>query len=124
MGCTGPVTGNTIVTPMFDTNNTNGPSQNAFRDSKNSTHVSPLFEQGLNLQVPLFSRVPVLKDLWQLEDAALNLGWSYLLIGQIADPNDSIIYQSTPINGVFPLIGADRGTFTQQTLSIGMTWSY
>ena len=116
--------GRNIAGRMFDTDTQNGPSQNAFSSADHSTHLSPLFEQGLNLQIPLFSRVPVIKDMWQFEDAALNLGWSYLWVGQVADPNDSIIYQSSPITGIFPKISPDRNNFTQTSLSVGVSWSY
>ncbi len=119
-----PITGNNIFGRMFDTETTNGPSQNAFSDADHSTHLSPLFEQGLNLQIPLFSRVPVIKDMWQFEDAALNLGWSYLWVGLVADPNDSILYQSSPVTGIFPEIVPERDNFTQTTLSVGVSWSY
>lgn len=119
-----PITGANIFSRMFDTETTNGPSQNAFSDSSSSSHLSPLFEQGLNLQVPLFSNVPVLKDLWQLEDASLTLGWSFLYIGEIADPNDSIIYKSSPLTGVFPEISPERDKFTQTTWSVGINWTY
>jgi hypothetical protein len=119
-----PITGANISTRMFDTETTNGPSQNAFADTDSSSHLSPMFEQGLNLNVPLFSRVPVLKDMWQFEDAALTVGWSYLLIGEVADPNDSIIYQSSPITGILPQISPERDNFTQTTWSIGLNWTY
>jgi len=119
-----PITGNNIAGRMFDTDTQNGPSQNAFSSADHSTHLSPLFEQGLNLNIPLFERVPVIKDMWQFEDAALNLGWSYLWVGQVADPNDSIIYQSSPVTGIFPKISPDRNNFTQTTLSVGVSWSY
>ena len=119
-----PITGNNIAGRMFDTDTSNGPTQNAFSSADHSTHLSPLFEQGLNLQIPLFNRIPVFKDMWQFEDAALNLGWSYMWIGQVADPNDSILYQSSPVTGVFPKISPERGNFTQSTLSVGMSWSY
>jgi hypothetical protein len=119
-----PITGANIFTRMFDTNNVNGPTQNAFSDSDSSTHLSPLFEQGLNLNLPLFSKVPVLKDAWQLRDASLTVGWSWLFIGEVADPNDSIIYKSSPFTGVFPEISAERDKFTQTTWSIGLNWNY
>lgn len=119
-----PITGANIATPMFDTNNNDGPTENAFSDKSYSTHISPMFEQGLNAQVPLFKQVPVLRDMWQLEDANLTLGWSYLLIGEIADPNQSINWTSAPILGETPVAKPDRYNFGQSTLSIGINWNY
>jgi hypothetical protein len=119
-----PVTGNNIFTRLFDTDRSNGPTQNAFSDQGSSTHVSPLFEQNLVAHVPLFSKIPVLQDVAILEGARLNLGWTFLLIGEIADPNQSIIYQSSPITGVFPKVSPKRSNFTQHSLTVGLNWSY
>ncbi len=119
-----PITGANIFIEMFDTDTTNGPSQNAFTDASNSTHLSPLFEQGLNAEIPIFSRVPVLKNMWQLDDAKLNLGWSFLYIGKVADPNQSVVWDTRPITGIFPTVQADRRSFYQNTLSVGVNWNY
>ena len=119
-----PVTGANIASRMYDTNTSQGPSLNAFKDTSSSTHLSPLFEQSFNAQVPIFGRVPVLRDMWQLEDAKLSLGWTFLLIGQVADPNDSIVYNSSPVTGEFLHYKADRNTFYQNTFNIGVNWSY
>lgn len=119
-----PITGNNIATRMFDTNTTQGPSQNAFSDTASSTHLSPLFEQSFNAQIPIFGRVPVLRDLWQLEDANLTLGWTFLLIGEVAEPNDSIVYDSSPVTGEFLHYQIERDTFTQSTFNVGVNWNY
>jgi hypothetical protein len=119
-----PVTGNDLETQMFDTNTTQGPSQNAFADQDTTVHLSPLFEQGLNVQLPIFGAVPVLKDIQLLEEANLNLGWNWLWVGQIADPNESILYQSSPLLNVFPEIQTERGNLFQNTLSVGVNWNY
>ena len=119
-----PVTGANLLTRMFDTNTSQGPSQNAFTDQDTTLHLSPLFEQGLNVQLPIFGGVPVLKDIQLLEEANLNLGWTWLWVGEIADPNESILYQSSPRLNVFPTIDTDRGNLFQNTLSIGVNWNY
>ncbi len=119
-----PVTGANIASRMYDTNTSQGPSLNAFADSGSSTHLSPLFEQSFNAQVPIFHRVPVLQDMWQLEDAKLSVGWTFLMIGQVADPNASIVYDSSPTTGDFLHYESDRNTFYQNTLNIGVNWSY
>jgi len=119
-----PITGANISTRMYDTNTSQGPSLNAFADTDSSTHLSPLFEQTFNAQVPIFDRVPVLRDMWQLEDARLSVGWTFLMIGQVADPNDSIVYNSSPVTGEFLHYQADRSTFYQNTFNLGINWSY
>jgi hypothetical protein len=119
-----PVTGANLLTRMFDTDTTQGPSQNAFADQDTTVHLSPLFEQGLNVQLPIFGAVPVLKDIQLLEEANLNLGWTWLWVGEIADPNESILYQSSPLLNVYPTIQTERGSLIQNTLSIGVNWNY
>ena len=114
----------TVILRMFDTNTTQGPSQNAFSDTASNTHLSPLFEQSLNAQIPIFGRVPVLRDMWQLEDAKLSLGWTFLLIGQVAEPNSSIVYNSNPLLGDYLHYKIDRDTFTQNTFNVGINWNY
>ncbi len=123
---TGPdaTTGLYTPTDMFDTDTTNGPTQNAFTDYKSSTHVSPLFEQSLNAEFPIFRRIPVLKDMRQMQDAKLRLGWSYLFIAEVADPLQSVRWQSNPRAGLFPTIQRSRDDFSQTTFNIGINWNY
>lgn len=119
-----PATGLAPLLDGYDTDNLNGPSQNAYASSNSSTHLSPLFEQSLTAEIPLFNRVPVLRNVRMLEDAKLRLGWSWLFIGEVADPVQSVIYQSNPQANLFPTIQADRGSFSQNTFSIGVNWNY
>ncbi len=119
-----PITGNSVLTRMYDTSTYQGKSLNAFSDNVTGTHMSPLLEQSLNANIPIFSRVPVLRNMWQLEDAKLSLGWTLLVIGQVADPNDSIVYNSSPISGEFLHYQIERNTFYQNTFNIGVNWNY
>jgi hypothetical protein len=119
-----PVTNLSPAVDGYDTNSLNGPTQNAYSDYYSSVHMSPLFEQSLVAEVPIFSRVPVLQDIGLLEDAKLRLGWQFLFIGQIADPVQSVSYVSNPQLNLFPKVKPDRDSFTQHTLSIGVNWNY
>ena len=119
-----PITGETVSTNMYNTDTSQGPSLNAFSANASSTHLSPLFEQSFNAQVPIFDRVPVLRDMWQLENAKLSLGWTFLAIGQVSDPNNSIVYDSSPTTGDFLHYQSARNSFYQNTLNIGVNWSY
>jgi hypothetical protein len=99
-------------------------NDNRFSDQTSNTHISPLLEQSLNAEIPLFSRVPVLRDMWQLEKANLSLGWTYLLVGKVADPNQSIVWASRPEAGIFPQARVQRDTFYQNTFNVGINWNY
>lgn len=115
-----PVTGANVFVRGFDTET----DLNRFADTSSSTHLSPLFEQGINAQIPIFRGVPVLKDMWQLEEAHLTVGASFLWVGQVADPNQSVYYESSPFAGVFPTIEPDRMSFYQTSFNVGINWSF
>ena len=92
---------------MFDTSTAGGGrTMNFFTDNASSTHISPLFEQSIKADVPIFSKLPVFRDIWQLQEARLQLGYTYTWIGEVASPNQSIVWVSNPIDGVFPFIKA------------------
>lgn len=119
-----PVTGLFPPTDGFDTNNLNGPSANAYGSSYSTVHLSPLFEQSLTAEIPVFSRVPVLSNMKLLEDAKLRLGYTFLFVGEVADPIQSVQYTSNPQLNMFPYVKPDRHSFTQHTLSLGVNWNY
>lgn len=116
---------NGVTTQMFDTSTENGQlSQNAFSSTMTTTHVSPLFEQQLNAEVPIFSRIPVLRDVWQLEGAKLRLGWKYTWIGEVANPTQSIVWTANPQAGLFPTLKTERESFWQNQFNVGINWEY
>ncbi len=119
-----PVTGLFPALDGFDTNNLNGPSANAYTDSTSTVHLSPLFEQSLVAEIPLFENMPVLSDISILDGAKLRLGWTFLIIGEVADPLQSVHFTSNPQLNLYPKARADRDTFTQHTLNVGLDWSY
>ena len=103
---------------------TNPSNTNFFTDSKSSTHVSPVFRQTLEAEYPIFSRVPVLRDVWQLEGARIRAGWSYLWIGEFADPQQSINYVSNPRQNIFPTLDVKRSSFFQNQFNLGINWEF
>lgn len=117
---------NNLFDPLdgYDTNNQSGPTANAYSSTSTSTHLSPLFEQSLTAEIPLFGLTPVLKDLRLLENARLRFGYQFLFIGEVADPVQSVVYQSNPRLNLFPTIRPNRDTFMQHTLSVGVNWTY
>jgi hypothetical protein len=59
-----------------------------------------------------------------LEDAKLRLGYTFLFVGEVADPIQSVQYTSNPQLNMFPYVKPDRHSFTQHTLSLGVNWNY
>ena len=115
----------TILQDMFDTTVTNGSlTENAFQDRDGGMHLSPMFEQNITAQLPLFNRVPVLRDIKCLEHSSLQLGWSFLWIGEVAEPQGSINWASNPRAGLFPTVRVKRGHFYQNTFRFGLNCEY
>ena len=119
-----PITGANIFGRLYNTTTRQGASLNAFNDIDNGTHLSPLLEQTVTAEIPLFDRIPVLRDVDILEEAKFSIGWTGLVIGGIADPNKSINYTSSPITGEFLHVQPSHSTFVQNTLNIGINWNY
>ena len=123
-------TGNTILQDMFDTTTRDAATgraittANAFSESKRTTHVSPMFQQSLMAEIPLFSRIPVLRDVPQLQNASFTAGWTFLFVGEVADPQQSINWLTNPRAGVTPTIDIQRSTYFQNSFSAGINWEY
>ena len=117
--------GITVLADMFDTTTANGQlTQNAFTDSMSSTHVSPMFEQSFHAEVPLFEKIPVLRDVPQLESATFRAGWTFTWIGEVANPGQQITWMSLPRDGIFPTLKVARDDFFQHTLDLGIHWEF
>lgn len=118
-------TGEIVRTDLFDTSTAGGrQTENFFTDSNSSTHVSPMLEQTLNADIPIFSKIPILRDKWQLEHAKLRLGFTYTWIGEVADPNNSIVWVSDPQDGLFPFLSTKRTDFFKQQFDVGINWEF
>ena len=120
------VSGNTLLQDMYDTTITSATprTQNAFSSSKSSTHVSPMFQQSLTAELPIFSRIPVLRDVSQLQHASFQAGWNFTWIGEVADPNQSISWLTNPRANLFPGIDVKRRSFYQNSINLGINWEY
>lgn len=119
-----PLTNNIILADLFDTSTANGPTQNAFTDGVSSKHISPMIEQSLNAEIPIFGQIPVLRDMRILENASLQAGYTFLWIGEVADPSNSIVWASNPRAGLFPTINVNRTDFYQHTFRLGINCEY
>ncbi len=113
-----------LLLDMFDTSTANGPTQNAFRDGSGAMHVSPMFEHTLQAKIPIFDRVPVLRDIKMLENSSLSVGWTFLWIAEVAEPQRSIVWAANPRAGLFPTLDVKRNDFYQHTFRLGVSCDY
>ena len=119
-----PITGANIFGRLYNTTTRQGASLNAFNDIETGTHLSPLLEQTFTAEIPIFDRIPVLRNVNILEEAKLSIGWTGLFIGEISDPNKSINYTSSPISNEFLSIKPGHTNFIQNTFNVGVNWNY
>ena len=112
--------GGAPLAQLFPTNGTD----NRFRDEKTTTHLSPLFEQTFQAEIPIFSQVPVLNRMRQFDGASLRLGYSWLWIGEVASPNRSILWEANPRAGLFPGVKLDREAYYISSWNFGVNWAF
>jgi hypothetical protein len=94
---------------------------NAFSQTVKTTHVSPLLEQKIQAEFPIFRYIPILRRRDRLQDAALTAGWSVIWVGEVARPTQSILWRANPREGLFPSIKIDRADWWTMNWSCGIT---
>lgn len=103
---------------------TDDATPNSFTDSQTYAHVSPMFEQTITAEAPLFQYVPVLKRFSVFEKARFRAGYSVLLIGEVTDTAGSVLWQGNPAAGLFPKIHEKRNTYVTNNYSFGVSWAF
>lgn len=103
---------------------TDDATPNSFTDSRTTAHVSPMLEQTINAEAPLFQYVPVLRRFGVFEKARFRAGYSILMIGGVADTTGSVLWQGNPAEGLFPTINGKRNTYVTNNYSFGVSWQY
>ena len=68
----------------------------AFRNQRTHTHLSGLFESSLFAEAPIFEVIPFLNKIDFLRSAVFRTGYTYTLIGQVARPGNSIVWNGYP----------------------------
>ena len=97
---------------------------NAFSGSQTHNRVSPLFQQSINFEAPLFRYVPVLKRVGILEHAKFRAGYTFMFIGGVVDTADSIQWNGNPSAGLFPSIKVNRYNYTSDFYNFGVSWEF
>ena len=92
-----------------------------FDERDSGTHVSPLFQQSVFVDFDLFSHLPLTSRMSQLENTNFRLGYTFLWVGQLSRPADSIRWQGFPL---FPELKTNRKSWYMQSLSAAIDWRY
>lgn len=92
-----------------------------FDQQRDSTHLSPAFEQTVHFEAKLFQYVPGLNRIRAIREAKLRGGLTYLDIGLIARPNKSVRYNAFP--GA-PRLQTKRSKFSLLAWDVGLSFDY
>lgn len=103
---------------------TDDAAPNSFTDSQTFAHASPMFEQTISAEAPLFQYVPVLRRFSVFEKARFRAGYSVLMIGEVTDTAGSVLWQGNPAAGLFPKIQEKRNTYVTNNYSFGVSWEF
>jgi len=96
-------------------------NQSEFADKETSTHVSPLFQQSVFMDFNFVRELPVLRRISILEDTTFRLGYTYLWVGEVSRPIDSINWKGYPL---YPSIQQGRKGWWAQQVSAAIDWTY
>lgn len=91
----------------------------SFSNSIGHTHVSPIFEQSIYGEFPVFAYIPLINRISLVNKSMFRVGFDYLLIGEMARPSTSIYYASGS-----PRPSSDRTWMSLKTLSFGLDWRW
>jgi hypothetical protein len=100
------------------------PNPNEFDSSAQHSHISPMIEQSLIAEAPVFKYVPVLGKMWPFANANLRAGYTFIWVGDVIQTNQSIDYQGDPMAGLVPRIVVDRGSWWTENWSVGASWNW
>lgn len=96
-------------------------NQSEFKDKETTTHISPLFQQSIFVDFQFMRELPVLRRISLLEDTTFRLGYTYLWVGGVARPADSINWKGYPL---YPSIKQGRENWWAQQFSAAIDWTY
>ncbi|NQV25147.1 MAG: hypothetical protein HQ518_12355 [Rhodopirellula sp.] len=97
---------------------------NRFSSAANHSSVSPMFEQSVYGEGPLFQYIPILRRSAILRNANFRAAYTLTAIAEMTRASDSIVWQGNPSQGLFPSIQTSRSSFRTQSYNIGVTWSW
>lgn len=93
----------------------------SFSSQRNNTTVSPMFEQGVFLQAPLLSYIPVINRVSMFDKAEVQAGYTVLLLGNVYRPTNDFAWAQYPD---FPYLIENKSKFYTTNWSVGLSWTY
>jgi len=90
-----------------------------FSTTKSHTRVSPLLDQSIYGEFPLFAMLPLINKISLVNKANFRIGWNFILVGEMSRPANIIQY-----NLVEPTVRTNRTWFSLSTLSFAIDWRF
>jgi hypothetical protein len=100
------------------------PNPNAFESSQTHSHISPLIEQSIIAEAPLFQFIPILGKMWPFHTANLRAGYTFIWVGDVITTNQSVDYEGDPMAGLKPRIQVDHQSWWTENWSVGASWNW
>jgi hypothetical protein len=100
------------------------PRPNDFGSSDTHAHISPMFEQQIYMEGPLFQYLPLLRRSRVFRKANFRLGYTFTLITDVARASNSILWQGNPALDIYPAIQTNRSTWRSNSWDFGISWMF
>jgi len=83
-----------------------------------------MLEQSFFAEAPPFRYVPRLKRVPLFHEAKFRVGYTLTYIGQVVQPDQSVLWEGNPAEGLFPSIQIRRGKWLSDHWTFGINWQY
>lgn len=88
-----------------------------FDNRKTVTHVSPTMQHSIFADMDIFGAIPLLRDVDLLEESTFRLGYTFIWVGAVARPADTINWQGFPL---YPDIRSNRQSWYAHQLNMSL----
>lgn len=90
-----------------------------FNNTRSVTHISPILDQSIYGEFPLFAMLPIVNKVRILNTSMFRVGWNYVLIGEASRPANIISYNLND-----PTVRTNRTWMSISTVSFGLDWKF
>ncbi|MCA9117761.1 MAG: hypothetical protein KDA79_21970 [Planctomycetaceae bacterium] len=94
---------------------------NRFYREEENTHVSPAFTQEFHADMNLIHLLPLINRIRYLENSVVRLSYVYNIVGSVARPASSVVYNGLPL---FPEISTSHSSWGFSSMNLGFHSSW
>jgi len=93
----------------------------SFSHSRNSTHLSPTFQQSIYADFDFIDVIPVLRHMAALDNSSFRIGYTVLWVGALSRPADTIKWQGYPL---YPQIENSHNSWWAQQVTASLNFNF